>query len=148
MLILAGAMITSAQDARHVVEKIQTLCATGKADEALRLVAKFPGLPAQIEDLQKESTKRTLDAIASGEVAINVIAEKTDGDCAVVFAKMEKRGQVSEDFDPIYCIKQAGEWKAAPKFSDWKTAAQVMNKKETFEKLHVWFMAEKARAKE
>ena len=106
--------------------------------------AKFKELPEQVTAQLKSEVQDFIDLTARGW-DFEIIEEKIEGDCAViVINESKKEGQKSFDIDPVYLIKQDGEWKVFPDLTDWEIAEQVAKDKvETYKKLEEWFEARK-----
>lgn len=129
---------------KETLIQFQELCAAGRAGKATKLVAEFPNLHPLVDKLAQESIERIVSGLKTGKFSYTTITEKIDHDCAVVMIKEERPGRDSEDYDPIYLVKQDNQWKILPKPSNWKVASEVMNNRQVFEGLASWFDEQKA----
>jgi Domain of unknown function (DUF4878) len=110
--------------------------------------AKFKGIPDDVTEHLKGEVKDFIDLTARGW-DFEIIEEKIDGDCAVVIINQTKKeGRKSFDIDPIFLIKQDGEWMIFPDLTDWNIAKHVAKDKvDTYTKLEEWFDARKTELK-
>lgn len=110
--------------------------------------AKFDALPDQITEHLKGKVKRFIDLTGKGW-DFEIIEEKIDGDCAVVIINESKKaGRKTFDIDPVYLIKQGGEWKVFPDLTDWDIAESVAKDKvASFKKLEAWYEVRKVELK-
>lgn len=102
--------------------------------------AKFDGVPDQVTAGQKDDFKRFIELFGNGW-DFEILEEKTEGECAVVVInESKKNGKKSFDIDPVYLIKQNGEWRVLSGISDWDVAKQFAKDKiESYKKLEAWF---------
>ena len=110
-------------------------------DETWKHVAQFEKLPTQITDYLKQKVQRHISYF-SNDSDFQIIEERIDGDCAVVVInENNKRGVASFDIDPVYLIKQNGEWRVFPEISDWKIERNVLGEdvEATYQKLKIWY---------
>lgn len=114
-------------------------------ESAWKLTVRFEGLPDHITEEQKKDIRRLIEITNNGW-SFDILEEKTEGDCAALVAdESMKNGKPAFDIDPIYLIKQDGEWKIFSDLTQWDSAKQfAKDKVDTLTKLEVWFKARKA----
>lgn len=110
--------------------------------------AKFEGIPDDVTQHLKGEVKDFIDLTARGW-DFEIMEEKIDGDCAVVMINEHKKeGRKAFDIDPIFLIRQEGEWMVFPDLTDWDIAKHVAKDKiDTYTKLEEWFDARKIELK-
>ena len=120
--------------------------AKGDFNAAWKTIARFDGVPADFDAHMKDEVREYVTRMKSGYMDFSIVEEKVAGDCAVVMIdENPKPGVVAIDYDPIFLIRRAGEWKVMPDFSDWDIAKHFApDTVPLFEKLEVWFNERKA----
>lgn len=110
--------------------------------------AKFKDLPDQVTEQHKSKVQKFIDLAANGW-DFEILEEKIEGDCAVIIInESKKEGQKSFDIDPVYLIKQDGEWMVFPDLSGRHIVEQyAKDKVDTYTKLKEWYKARKTEIK-
>ncbi|GAA5495136.1 hypothetical protein Rhal01_01308 [Rubritalea halochordaticola] len=78
-----------------------------------------------------------------------LLEEKIEGDCAVIIInESKKNGKASFDIDPVYLLRQDGQWKVFVNMSSYRLAVEADQTKEpTFLLLKDWYKNRKAELK-
>jgi hypothetical protein len=110
----------------------------GDIQKAVSLTAQFPKLgPDHIKQMTQEA------AAALKVEPVTVLSEQTKilEDCAVVIGK-----QSETDLDPLYLLKQAGQWRVLPTVTDIDHPALDLSdaQRTRFQELRTWFKRKKA----
>lgn len=118
-------------------------------EETWKHTAQFEGIPGEATEYLKKRVQRIIDLL-SGEYDFEIIEEKIENNCAVIVINESlKGGEKAFDLDPVYLIKQDGEWKVMPDFTDWRIAEEVAKDKvESYKKLKMWFNKRKGELKQ
>jgi hypothetical protein len=140
-LLIFTALIhtTFGETPRETLDAWLKACKVGNFDKAWALEAKNLELPPNLQEEERKIAKANFDR-NGGEVSLEVLAEKVEGDCAAFAVNESKKdGRPAFDLDPIYLLKQEGGWKILPNPGQLKYVAP--EKVEAFAKLEAWFKA-------
>jgi hypothetical protein len=127
----------SAQTPRQVLDSWLKASQSGDSEKAWALEAKNLKLPQNLQDEERKLAKTNFGRSA-GELALEILAEKAEGNCAVfVVSQPMEEGQTGMDLDPIYLIQQEGGWKILA--NPGQMQGLMQEKAGPFGKLEAWF---------
>jgi hypothetical protein len=106
-------------------------------DKSWVLEAKSKKLPEKLQQQERELARMKLEHRGEGW-NFEILAERIDGDCAVIAISETQKGDVRAwDLDPVYLLKQDGEWRICRTSKRLKAVAP--EKSPVMTKLAAWF---------
>ena len=138
--LLCATGLTKADPPTEALAAFWKAARSGDFDATWKRVVKFDNLPPEFVEDQKEKVRKVIKLGASGW-SVEALEVKVDGDCAVIVGN-EVKGEKSEvpNLDPVYLLKQDGEWKVFAKLTKFDLAAAGGKEKlEVFGKLKKWY---------
>ena len=110
-----------ANGAVAVVKSFRTSLEKGQAQDAVKHIASFPGVP---REMSEEEVARCADIVKTGaKLWIFPQGSKVQGECAMVTVG---DGEEPSPDDPFYLIRQDGRWKFLPGLTRWNEQGVVL----------------------
>ena len=121
-----------------------------KFEDAWKQTVQFDGASPEVTQYLKSRIERTLKLSAEGW-GFDILEEKISGDCAaIVTNEIKKAGQTALNIDPVFMMKQSGEWRVMPGITKWDLTKHIAAEKQpdsmkldqttqaTFKELDTW----------
>ena len=138
LLLVCGCL--EAGEPRQALTDFKVSAKNGDFDVVWKKMLKLPGLPPENEVVYRDKVRKDMTRFKEG-ADFEIIDLKIDGDRAVILInEINVPGKKAANYDPIYLLKQEGEWKFFPSLSSYRQAAQIAP--ETvgkFERLQAWY---------
>lgn len=121
----------------EVLTAYKRACQAGDFEKGWGMTAKNKVLPERLQQQQRDLARPRFDRLSGGS-DFEILTERIDGDCALIIVnEFSKGGQVTIDLDPVYFIRQDGEWKVCRTQKLIELIAP--DKAPVFAKLQAWF---------
>lgn len=139
LFLLAG-LALEAVEPREALADFKDSAKRGDFEAVWKKMLKIPNISPEGDVTYREKVNKDMARFKEGADFV-IIDHKIDGDCAVVLVnEIKESNGKGANYDPIYLLKQDGEWKFFPNFSIYRQAAQIApDNVETFKRLQVWY---------
>ena len=139
-LLLTTCSYLGAVEPREALADFKQTAKKDDFEAVWKKMLKLPGLPPETQEIYRDKVRKGMTRFKEG-ADFEIIGQKVDGDCAViVINEIKGLDKKAANYDPIYLLKQEGEWKFFPSLSSFRQAAQVAPETvEKFERLQAWY---------
>jgi hypothetical protein len=139
-LLLLACGCVEAVEPRQALTDFKASAKSGDFEVVWKKMLKLPGLPPENEVMYRDKVRKDMTRFKEG-LDFEIIDQKVDGDCAVILInQINDPAKRAANYDPIYLLKQEGEWRFFPSLSNYRQAAQIAPETvERFERLQAWY---------
>ena len=139
-LLLTTCAFLGAVEPREALADFKQIAKKGDFKGVWKMMLKLPNLPPETEGIYRDKVEKGMTRFREG-ADFEIVDQKVDGDSAViVINEIKGLDKKAANYDPIYLLKQEGEWKFFPSLSSYRQAAQIAPETvEKFERLRAWY---------